>query len=545
MKRLVTAALIACLSLAASSHAQPASDPLAELAARRGLPERVAVSPVKVSWTFSGDGGKTHAMAAVPPVPVHGKPPVFAAGEFNVEDPAAIGTLWLTTDSPVGAMATCDDEGVGRRYVGRVPVLLKSRVALNGTPVTLPESDDNMLLSRFGIDGALLKKGKNTLTVSGLYWNNSANLQKALTVKVGFLLSSSPADALALRGGPVLGPMGEDYFTLVARTHIPAAVQVAVKPLDPVGPARTFDFPRGTLHRLRMDVPRGTRKFQYTLTTRNGPHSQVTGPFDVRVPRAGALRFVVLGQTAANGDMLDPLVRAAEALEKLDPDFIVHTGSIVKMAYWDFEWDESFLRPWRQVLATRPIVVVPAYRDSYSMAFGRLFYHATADGGWGPWTWSIGGVRFIGMDSFTVAAGGQGPAVAQWVEGVLKDAREEYVFSVNAYAGYVTRPFGRGIDGTNYDKNVIQPLLVKYGATASLGCGGSYECVEPPAGKGVRTVMTGGVGAEMSPGWTQYHWCVFTMKDGSCEMEATAYETGKVIDRQSFPARKKQPGVAP
>jgi hypothetical protein len=531
------ASLWIVMAAAAAIAAADAKDPLEELAAARGQPERVPTVAVASRWKFSSDGGKTYTLDSVPPVPMHGQPPVFATGAFQIDDPAKVGTLWITTDSPIGGMSPAIDEAIGRRYVSRVPVLLKACVSVNGKPLVLPESDDTMLLARYGIDPALLKTGQNVINVSGLFWNTWVNMNQGRSVKVGFKLSSSPPDALELRTGPVLGPLGDDYFTLVCRTHIPAEIKVTVKPMEPAGTEKIFDLPRGTLHRARIDLPKGTRRFRYTVTASNGPYSKVTGPLDVRIPVAGNMRFVVLGQTATNGDQLQGLAVAAKALRKLDPDFIIHTGSIVKMAYYDFEWDESFMRPWRDVLARTPICVVPAYRDCYSMAFGRLFYHATADGSWDPWTWSIGNVRFIGMDSLSAAANAQ--AVAPWVEQVLQGAKEDYVFSVNAYPGFGSHPFGRGIDGHNFDRTVIHPLLVKYKVTAALGCTGAYEYVPAPGAKGVPTIITGGVGAEMTPGWTQYHYCVFTVKDGKCDMEAIAYETGKVIDKRTFQPRQK------
>lgn len=526
--------------LTLASHlavAQTATESLAKLAAERSYPARVALAPVAVQWKFSGDEGKTYGLDALPPVPVRGQVPVAAQGVFQVEDPAALGAMWVTVDSPIGGMATTDAEAIGRRYVACVPILLKASVIVNGKPLVLPESGDAMLLERFPVDPQLLVKGRNTIDVGGLYWNTWVNMEQAHNVDVGFKMMSTPPDALELRTGPVLGPLGDDYFTLVCRTHIPAQVRVTVKPLDPDGPEKASDYERGTLHRLRIQLPKGTKKFRYSVTALNGSHGKTAGPFDVRVPQPDAMKFVVLGQTAAHPGQIEGLAVAALALQKADPDFIIHTGSIVKMAYWDFEWDESFLRPWKELLARVPICVVPAYKDSYSMAFARLFYHATPDGQWGPWSWTAGNARFIGMDSLWAAQNAE--AVAAWTDENLKAAREDYVFSVSSYPGYISRPFGRGIDGHNFDRNVIHPLLARYGATAALGCTGAYEFQPAPASNGVQSVITGGVGAEMSPGQTDHHFCVFAIRDGKCSMEAYAYESGKVLDSRSFAPRKK------
>ena len=140
----LTSLWIILAALAAS--AADRKDPLEELAAARGQPERVQTVPVAAHWKFSSDGGKTCTLDSLPPVPLHGQPRVFASGAFRIDDPAKVGTLWITTDSPIGGMSPAIDEALGRRYVSRVPVLLKAQVLVNGKPVVLPESDDAMLL---------------------------------------------------------------------------------------------------------------------------------------------------------------------------------------------------------------------------------------------------------------------------------------------------------------------------------------------------------------------------------------------------------------
>lgn len=531
IKALVLLSVITALT---SAMAAEEKDIIAALTAELG-PERVATTPVPARWKFSNDGGKTYSLDSLPEVPVRGKPQVWGQTEVTIDDPAKVGMLWVTTDSPVGGISPVDDQQLGPRYIRLVPVLLNAVCTVNDKVV--PFEMDDMLFYRLGIDPILLKKGPNVITLKGNFWNPWVNHAQAFPVKVGFRTMISPPDVLDLRTGPVLGPLGNDYFTLVCRTHIPAEIKISVKPLDPDGAEKVCNFPRGTLHRLRVDLPKDTKKFRYSVTAVNGPHSRITGPFDVRIPGTDAMRFVVLGQTAANSNQRDALVAAAKALQKTDPDFIIHTGSIVKMAYWDADWDDIFFLPWRDLLARTPICVVPAYRDAYSMAFGRLFYHATPGGEWDLWTWSAGNVRFIGMDS--MAAARNADACGKWVEDVLKKAGEDYIFSVNAYPGFIEKPFGRGIDGHNFDKNVVHPLLAKYKATAALGCTGAYEYVPAAGDKGVATIITGGVGAEMRPGWSTFHYCVFTIKEGKCTMEAIAYETGKVLDSKTFAPRKK------
>lgn len=503
----------------------------------KGTADGPPLVPLQAVWKFSGDGGKSYTIDSLPLLPTGTvKAPVCGKGEFTIEDPEKIGMLWFTTASPANSGGICPvgERQIGHRYVVMECVLVEAKVSVNGRPFE-PEMNDCLAL-RYGIDPRLLSKGKNVITFSGAAWNSLSNGGGTNQAKVAFQVMTSPADALELRSGPILGPIGEDYFTLACRTHIPAELSVTVKPVEPPGPETSYAVARGTIHHARMPLPKGTRKFQYSITAKNGTNSKPSGPWDVRVPDpAKGLRFVVLGQTAT-GSGVEGLVKAAESLKKVDPDFILHTGSIVLMAYWDFAWDDCFFKPWKDLLARTPLLFVPAYKDLYSQAYAKLLYYPTADGNWAPWVYKVGPVRFIGIDGYSAP---QYDGLAGWIEDQLKAADDKFLFFMTSSPGYTTNPFGRGADGHKYDKTVVQPLLAKYKVTAQLGCTGKYEYIPATNAECVASIITGGVGSPMAPGWLKYQYCIFNIKDGQCSYEAIAYETGEVLDKRTLPPRKQ------
>ncbi|MCE5327494.1 MAG: hypothetical protein LLG01_13890 [Planctomycetaceae bacterium] len=506
---------IACVAILAWAAAATAASP-------------PPATPLKVQWAYSSDAGKTFTDQP----PAADKAPVYGRATFEIDDPAAVGMLWFATKVADGVITPVNNYVVGGRYISNPLILEEAVFTVNGkaAPPEIPGS--NTLYLRWGVDPQLLKKGANELLFRG-----RCLLRGVKTAE--FQLTVSPPTALALRSGPALGPIGEDYFTLACRTWIPCPLAVKVKPLEPAGAEQVHSFPRGTLHQVRVSLPKGTRKFRYSVLTGPAAGAKESAAYDVRVPDpAKGLKFVVMGQTAANTGPAG-LSAAAKKILELDPDFIIHTGSLVIYAYWDAVWDELFFSPLADLLARKPMCVVPAYKDWYSQQFSWMFYHPTADGAWAPWSWACGPVRFVGVDGLSAAA--QGPRFAEWFEGALKDAKEDFLFEVTSYPAYTTLPFGRGQPGVEYDKTVLQPLLAKYRATASLGCAGKFEYIPPPVPASVPSIITGGVGSPMSPGWTKYNFCVFTIKDGKCSYQALAYETGEVLDSRTFKPRPRNP----
>ena len=111
------------------------------------------------------------------------------------------------------------------------------------------------------------------------------------------------------------------------------------------------------------------------------------------------------------------------------------------------------------------------------------------------------------------------------------------------------RMYRRGLE---YTAKHIDPLLVKYKVTATIGSyHQAYERVEPPAEVGVPTILTAQAGGT---GWPQRasavaankyskaarsgnHYCLFEVKKDKLVMQAIDFD-GKVFDTREFAARK-------
>lgn len=489
-----------------------------------GLPR---MEPLGARWTFSRDQGATYALESGSP----GRTQVWGRAEFAVADPAAIGRMWFRPRPEGAGVTPVNSYNVGGRYIVMPLVLEEAQLTLNGQALEPEFPGSPTLYERWGIDPQLLRKGTNVLAFTGRTLPGAGRDP----APAEFALETTAGDALDLRNGPALGPIGADYFTLACRTWIPCEVAVKVQPIDPAGEEKEYAFPRGTLHHCRMPLPPGTRRFRYSVVARNGAASRAGQPYEVRVPDpARGMTFIVLGQTAANAGTAG-LELAARRILELDPDFIIHTGSLLIYAYWDMTWDSLFFAPLKELLARKPLCAVPSYKDCYSLQFAYALYYPTENGLWANWNWAVGPVRFIGLEGMGAAA--EGSNVAKWFEEQLQAAREDFVFEVTSYPAYTTNPFGRAESGKEYDRRVLHPLLAKYKATASLGCTGKYEFIPAPDTNSVPSVITGGVGAPMAPGWNKCQFCVFSLRDGKLSMKVLAYETGEVLDERVFAPR--------
>ncbi len=122
-----------------------------------------------------------------------------------------------------------------------------------------------------------------------------------MTLKPLELLTAGPGPAL-IRSGPVLGRFGADFFTVACRTNIAAEVTVTATPLEPFGAETTAASPIGFYHRLKVPLPKGTRKFAYIVSSNRGDARSGKGCYVVSLPAADAktLRVVAFGNSRGN-----------------------------------------------------------------------------------------------------------------------------------------------------------------------------------------------------------------------------------------------------
>ena len=508
--------------------------------------------PLEAKWEYSTDGGKT--FAAEPPSINPTRTPedkysVVALCKFTIDDPAKIGLLKLMTGGDEGGLALSDAEGIDRYNCGARPVLTKAQVVLNGAP-TDAGAAPYTLYRHFGIDPKQLKQGENTLQVSGTFWFQLAEARPGQ-----LRLETLPPDKIEFDRPPVLGAIGEDFFSVTARTVIPADFTVAVTPLEPAGAEQKHTFPRATQLKARVPLAKGTRKFSYTITGIAGGKSKSVGPFEVTVPTFGeGFRFGVAGGMCAYKAETEPVKKFVAGLKAAQPQMLIITGFYQNCPNWDFSWNDVFFKDMGLTLSQLPLMPMVGGNEMMSPdSFSRQFYFPPKDEHFARWTHVMGPVRFVSIDVFHMMDEKNGETL-KWLDETLAAAKEPYVIVLNAH---ITHGSGKNTSrmyrpGLAYTAQNINPLLVKHKVTAAIGsCHNSYERLEPPVGESVPSIMsarTASMGKPFHAGYAAEnksskaasggdHFCILEVKKDKLELKAFDLE-GKQIDAAEFAPRK-------
>lgn len=526
------------------------------------VPPGVKTKPVQADWLYSRDGGKTFAKdppAGAPAAMKTGMIPLVFRGTFEIEDPARAAGLWIRIAEP-GATpraAICNGDltaaaGGYWKDLGFCPTLLNARVALNGKQLTLTHGP--MLYFWLPVEGELVK-GKNTIELAGdcyTYWNSPP----AETI-VARLLVAEPQPA-EIYNGPLLGDLGDGYFTLACRTRLPAELTVEAAPAEQAGKPVTATSPKKIWHRLKVQVPAGTKGVRYSLKSKVGPHESTRGPFTVRFP-GEEFRFVALGNVTAHPSAVGFWAATTQRAMKLGPTFILHTGNCSEHGTWEFDWERRYFAPAGQLLASVPTLITPCSRD-FAGAVQELHYTPAADTYTHSWSKVVGPVRFIGLDGNRSWKAGADNYV--WLEKELGAAKEKFVFVLDAYPGYTSGKSTRKLyPWIVQTREAILPLLGKYKATALIsGWDPGYERCEPTPDKGCTQIVTGAAGKEA---WALNHgglnpfgegkgrdwagagcrsFCVFEVKPDAVELRAVDVPADpaaepKVLDKKTFRPR--------
>ena len=551
----------------------------------------IKVTPVAATWQYSNDGGKTFANQPHPGPPAMAKPhhkevsyPFVWKGEFQIADPANTGGLWVRIfderpDGKPSAAAICNGDidvaGCGYwKNLGYCPTVLDATVTFNGKEVQIAHG----ALLQFWVpltDGLL--QGRNTVEIRGnvyTYWMDQS--AKALEARI---IAADPQPAEIY--GPIAGDAGDDYFTLTCRTQLPAELTVEATLLEPAAPAVTDVSTCKIWHRVKVGIPKATRKVSYTLSAKVGACVTKRGPFTLTLqPTDKEYRFVAYGNAFQHSDG-EPWGANSKQILKAAPAFVVNTGNPVEMGCWLFSWDKGYISPAAGLLASVPNLATPCNLDRVGM-FNEIHYTPAADGYSHNWTKVVGSARFIGLDSNELWAPGN--ANYKWLEGVLADAKDKFIVVLCGHPGYSSgnnskKPYG----ALGQCREVIMPLLGKYKATLVLsGWDHDYERLEPTPDKGVTQIVTGCIGFKTSFKWATTlgshpfgpgpngpgqgipglvklpdgrewagqlntrHFCVFDVKDNSIEMKVLACGVPpdadtkdlQVLDQKTFKPRQ-------
>ena len=220
----------------------------------------------------------------------------------------------------------------------------------------------------------------------------------------------------------------------------------------------------------------------------------------------------------------------------------------------DWEWDEQFLGPARDLLSRTPLYFTIGNHEKESPLLHELLT-TPAPGGRG-WNWSqqIGDVLLIGIVGHVRFEPGTNNYT--WLEQTLAESDAKFIFLFTHYPAWSSIHFGtvnesgQPIDWvTHQGQAYIVPLLAKYGATAYVsGHDHYYERSEPPGG--VTTIICGGAGGTLDDrdrGWqnsnphsaafaSRHHYLLFDVAGETCTMTAIAMN-GETIDTRTWQAR--------
>ncbi|MCE9555738.1 MAG: hypothetical protein K8T91_20510 [Planctomycetes bacterium] len=528
--------------------------PLAADDPAKSVNELAAGKVLPASWEYSTDGGKTFGPQ---PAKISGtRSPIkrddAARVKFTIDDPAQVGLLKVAMASGRGAFALTSGASVDRYNVGACPTMLETKITLNGKPTELGLLP-NTLYAYLGVDPTQLKKGENTLELSGTLWHK--NYEKG-EVPAEIRLEVLPANFVLLDRPPILGMVAPTYFGISARALIPSTFSVSVTPIEPPGPAAEHSFPRSQQLITEVPLPAGTKRFSYSVTVKAGGSAKTYGPYEAKLPKTGnGFRFMVAGGTLNrdSGRGVAPLLYAID--KTYHPDLFIHTGNYQNCTHWDFIWTDGFWRETQPTFAQTPMFAMSSPVEMGSpQSFTQTFFFPPDNKDWGHWTAVNGNVRFVAIEAFNESLDKSDGGV-KWLEGVLKDAKEDYVILLNSHVthGSATNYHRVWKQGMDHTAAKIDPLMVKYKVTLAIGsthrC---YERLEPPANVSVPTIISGRAGGmgwhirtdgkppntasrKLSP---DDHYCVFEVTPEGLKLNVWNFQ-GQEIDSYVFKPRSK------
>lgn len=467
-------------------------------------------------WKYSADGGNTFTLDA--PTGNAGEV-VVAQGSFTVPAPEKIAGLWLAPVVNLG----------------------RPEFTLNGFPAK--GLLRNMRYQWFDLDPQQMLKGAEAkLVVRG-------KLQATPPVFKSLRLQSGPASDLVIQTGPAIGHVGPDFITFSCRTNMAATVTAKARPLDPASDkVCETASPRGFYHRLRVAIPAGARKISYTMTCESMGASKTTDPVEVTLPdfSGGKFRFVAAGDSRSNPGRW---AEVAAGIEKAAPQLLVFSGDLVADGRDDSLWDAQFFGPAKSMLARTPFYPAPGNHEYDGAAYFKMCYTPANEELNSTWSQAVGNVLLIGIQG--AQPWEPGSANHQWLDKVLGESKEKYIFLISHYPAWSSGKHGNNEGPIIAMRTHLMPLLVKHKATALLaGHDHNYERNEPPANIGVTSITTGGAGAPLRPKSARsgagnpyskafvvtLHYCVFDVDKDKCEMKVYDLD-GKMIDERVFPPR--------
>lgn len=358
--------------------------------------------------------------------------------------------------------------------------------------------------------------------------------------------------AVLFQTGPVLGCVGPDYFTVSCRTNIPATVELACEGRKLISKPALF-------HQFKLTGLEAGQKYQYQLRAYIDDNNKVvtTTPKTVRTLSQGPpFTFAVFGDSRTGGNGRNNWASPesiGKAVAGKNPAFSVFLGDMVHNGRQDWLWDEDFFNGHvREFFATIPSFAVMGNHERATPLFHKLFATPSSSGNW---TQAVGNVLLIGLNGEEGKEAGD--PLSQWLQQQLKNTNADFVFLFSHFPAYSSGPHGTVNEAgapteaaARYARNVIVPLLEKYGATAMFA--GHDHCYERSVlPSGLTCITAGGAGAPLYGKATEaekrnpysrlflakQHYCLLTVTHDSCSL--TVYDAeGKGLDSATFSPRQ-------
>ena len=498
---------------------------------------RVPLRLAKGGHTFairvrSGNGGWSFAGAATRWVGHPGAPfTIEARRAFSVADPGRFAGLTFFGDED-------------------------TQVRLNGE--AMPRPLEGMRYERLdAIPPGLLKPGRNELIRR---WSEAESLAGAKVVALrGFRHSGSdrrlevsgrllgiPPEAVAIRTGPFIGPVGVDSIGLSCRTDATTAVELRLG-------GRCLRSPPGLIHRFCVDGLTPARRYRYAVRAVGAAKGR--GGIAGTLPATGPVRLALYSDPSPQPQVL---ARVLAAMLTDRPQLALALGDFTGDGRSDANWDREFHALNPRWFAATPHLWVIGNHEEGSPLFPRLVITPGSEKlavSALNWTTCVRHLRLIGIDGLEDWSAGS--PHAKWLEAILAAAQEPFVVLLDHYPAWSSTDHGsNGADGRPWQRtvresrDVLLPMLERHGATCFFnGHAHCYERSLPPGG--VPCITSGGAGGFLYASQTgrgcnphsqvmvpRHHWCRLTLQDQTLDLEAIALDDGSVIDRYRFIPRR-------
>jgi hypothetical protein len=358
---------------------------------------------------------------------------------------------------------------------------------LNGQ--ALPEPLEELIYRQLpGLSPSLLQRGENVLTWS-LPLAEATGPARAKDASPARLevLGLGPRD-VKLTMGPVVsvGKSGALQIAVASNVHAPAVLSID---------GRSILSPPGVYHRFGVEDLKPSTQYDYTVSFAGQVQP---GRYQLRTPPKPSEPITV----AIVGDPQSGKAWKAvsAALVQQRPDLVIIAGDLVVDGLLVEQWQETFLSPAADLLASVPFRVIPGNHDRYSPLMEQLFGYGQT----GPhWVQPAGGALLVGIDGGEdFSPEGQ---ARQWVDRVLTATDKDLAFVVSHYPAYSSRNHGKLADDgrvlewtSRAARNYLVPLLDRHEVDALFGGHDhGYERSELPGG--LSAIVTGGAGAGTYP----------------------------------------------